>query len=115
MKIPDILSITPFLSDKPDDSVRTVLHEDEQMRLVLWQLPKNGRLAPHQHPNGTDIWVVLQGQLVLLDDEEQKHRVAKAGEAVVIAPTLRHGAVNQHDEDCILLSIVPVQAGFQAA
>lgn len=114
MPIPDILSIQTYLLDNAKQAVRTVLHENAKTHLVLWQLPQGSTLPPHRHPNGTDIWIVLQGELVLLDDEHTR-RVVRAGQNVVVAPHLLHGAINEQAQDCVLLSVVPADAGFQPA
>ncbi|MDK4688740.1 hypothetical protein [Kingella negevensis] len=52
--------------------------------------------------------------MILLDDGNSK-RVVNAGENVVVAPMQLHGALNPNQQDCVLLSIVPAGAGFQAA
>lgn len=112
--IPNILEIKQYLVSNATQAMRTVLHENEQTHLVLWQLPYGSVLPPHRHPNGTDIWVIMEGELVLLDDNDTR-RIVQAGQSVVVAPHGLHGAINEQVDDCILLSIVPAQAGFQKA
>ncbi len=114
MNIPSIFDIAPYLQDNPDQAVRTVLHQSADLNLVLWQIPPQGSLPPHRHPQGTDIWVVLQGEAELLDDEHSRRHI-RAGESVVVGLGQTHGALNNSEADCVLLSVVNAQAGFQAA
>ena len=114
MNIPSILEIAPYLQDNPDQAVRTVLHQSADLNLVLWQIPPQGSLPPHRHPQGTDIWVVLQGEAELLDDEHSRRHI-RAGESVVVGLGQTHGVLNNSEADCVLLSVVNAQAGFQAA
>ncbi|MDK4680566.1 hypothetical protein QDY71_08705 [Kingella negevensis] len=59
-------------------------------------------------------YLVGAGSMILLDDGNSQ-RVVNAGENVVVAPMQLHGALNPNQQDCVLLSIVPAGAGFQAA
>ncbi|QMT36154.1 cupin domain-containing protein [Neisseria wadsworthii] len=113
MNIPDIIRFADYLTDRPAESVRTVLHEGRQMNMVLWQIPPGGKLPAHRHPQGQDIWVVLQGHAELLDDANSR-RIISAGESIVIDSGLIHGVQNTGTQDCVLVSVVYAGAGFEA-
>ncbi|UOO75886.1 cupin domain-containing protein [Neisseria sp. Dent CA1/247] len=113
MNIPDIIRFADYLVDRPVEPVRTVLHQGRQMNMVLWQIPPGGKLPAHRHPQGQDIWLVLQGRAELLDDENSG-RIIGAGESIVIDSGLIHGVRNNEAEDCVLVSVVYAEAGFEA-
>ena len=69
MHIPQIIRFADYLKDGGTESVRTVLHHDHHDNMVLWQIPPGTSLPAHRHPHGVDIWIVLQGEAELLDDE----------------------------------------------
>ncbi|OSI32448.1 cupin domain-containing protein [Neisseria dumasiana] len=110
----DILHIAEHLTDNPAESIRTVLHQGSDMNLVLWQLPLGGILPPHRHPAGEDIWVVLKGCAEIWGDDNSRQAVA-AGDSVVIDTSCRHGLRNTGEQDCVLLSVLRPQAGFETA
>lgn len=114
MNLPNILTIASYLHDKPHDAVRMVLHQGADLNLILWQIPPQSSLPAHRHPNGTDIWLVWQGEATLIDDKHSQ-RTIRAGESVIIQFGQIHGVYNSGIVDCVLLSIVNAQAGFQAA
>ena len=116
MHIPQIIRFADYLKDGGTESVRTVLHHDHHDNMVLWQIPPGTSLPAHRHPHGTDIWIVLQGEAELLDDENSG-RTIRAGESVIVGLHQIHGARNRADakEDCILVSVISPRAGFEAA
>ena len=113
MNIPHIIHFANHLIENPTESIRTVLHQGEQMNIVLWQIPTGKQLPPHRHPSGQDIWHILQGSATLLDDLHS-NRIISAGESIVIDANLIHGVSNHSEQDCVLISIVSTQAGFEA-
>ena len=112
MKIPQIIRFTDFLQQNPTEAVRTVLHQDGHDNMVLWQIPPQTMLPAHRHPRGTDIWIVLQGEAALVDDA-QSGRIIRAGESVIVGNHQIHGARNNGNEDCILISVISPKAGFE--
>ena len=112
MKLPQIIRFTDFLQQNPTEAVRTVLHQDGHDNMVLWQIPPQTMLPAHRHPRGTDIWIVLQGEAALVDDA-QSSRIIRAGESVIVGNHQIHGARNNGQEDCILISVISPKAGFE--
>lgn len=110
--LPHVLDIAAHLQAQPQQSVRTLLQTVDGINLVLWQIPPGASLPPHRHPHGTDIWFVLQGSAELLDDA-QSHRTVHAGHIVLIGRHQCHGVRNTVQQDCVLVSVVPVSAGFE--
>lgn len=110
---PQIIRFSEYLQSSPSEAVRTVVYQGGYDNMVLWQIPPQKGLPAHRHPQGVDIWMVLQGRAELVDDE-MSGRTIHAGESVVIAEKSIHGARNTGSEDCILVSIVSPAAGFEA-
>ncbi|WP_347485807.1 cupin domain-containing protein [Vandammella animalimorsus] len=110
--LPPVLDVAAHLQAQPQQAVRTLLHTIDGTNLVLWQIPPGASLPPHRHPHGTDIWFVLQGSAELLDDA-QSRRSVHAGHIVPIERGQRHGVRNTARRDCVLVSVVPADAGFE--
>lgn len=116
MHIPQIIRFADYLKDGCTESVRTVLYHDRHDNMVLWQIPPGSTLPAHRHPHGIDIWIVLQGEAELIDDENSG-RTIRAGESVIVGQQQIHGVRNRTDatQDCILVSVISPRAGFEAA
>ena len=113
MNTPQILSIGNYLQTGTADAVRTVIYHSEERELVLWQIPPQARLPAHRHLTGTDIWVVLQGEAELTDGEDSG-RIIRCGDCIVSTPQTVHGAVNRGQTDCVLVSTVSPDIGYEA-
>ncbi len=116
MQTPQIIRFADHLKDGGTESVRTVLHHDRHDNMVLWQIPPGAELPAHRHLHGVDIWIVLQGEAELLDDEHSGRSI-RAGESVIVGQQQIHGVRNRADaaQDCILVSVISPRAGFEAA
>ncbi|OOR89598.1 mannose-1-phosphate guanylyltransferase [Moraxella caviae] len=119
MSMPSILNFADYLQSSPTDSVRTVIHQSAEHNLVLWQIPPNAKLPTHRHPQGQDIWVVMQGSALLLEQADlastkNNARRIHAGQAIVIDTQQIHGVYNDGAQDCVLVSIIHPNAAFVA-
>ncbi|MCP2040683.1 quercetin dioxygenase-like cupin family protein [Neisseria sp. HSC-16F19] len=113
MTAPVILHLAEHLAAHADQALRSVLHQGGDINVVLWQIPAGASLPLHRHPQGEDVWVLLQGRARLQDDDNSG-RLLTAGDTVIIGTGQAHGLYNDGSEDCVLLSLIRPQAGFQA-
>src|SRR6266516_5023166 len=63
---------------------------------------ERGRI--HRHERQEEVYLVLEGELTLIIDGEERPRLRR-GEAVRIAPDLRRQLLNRGTETCALLAI----------
>lgn len=113
MNTPLILSFTDYLRSDATEAVRTVVHQSSDRNVVLWQLPPHAVLPAHRHLSGSDVWVVLRGEAELVD-ENHSRRVIKAGDFVISGQQTVHGAISTGSSDCVLVSTVSPDIGYEA-
>jgi uncharacterized cupin superfamily protein len=72
------------------------------VNLRLLRPGQRGRI--HRHRRQEEVYLVLEGELTLVIDGEERP-VLRQGEAVRVSPELRRQLVNRGREDCAVLAI----------
>jgi uncharacterized cupin superfamily protein len=72
------------------------------LNLIVLRPGQRGRI--HRHERQEEVYLVLDGELTLIVDGEERPRLRR-GEAVRVAPELRRQLVNAGREACAILAI----------
>ena len=72
------------------------------LNLIVLRPGQRGRIHRHRHQE--EVYLVLEGELTLIIDGEERPALRR-GEAVRVAPELRRQLLNRGREDCVLLAI----------
>ena len=72
------------------------------LNLIVLRPGQRGRIHRHRHQE--EVYLVLEGELTLIIDAEERPALRR-GEAVRIAPELRRQLVNRGRANCALLAI----------
>ena len=72
------------------------------LNLILLRPGQRGRI--HRHERQEEVYVVLEGELTLVIDGEERPKLRR-GEAVRIGPELRRQLLNRGPETCAVLAI----------
>lgn len=72
------------------------------LNLIRLQPGQRGRI--HRHERQEEVYLVLEGELTLVIDGEERPKLRR-GEAVRVGPELRRQLLNRGDEPCVVLAI----------
>ena len=72
------------------------------LNLIVLRPGQRGRI--HRHERQEEVYLVLEGELTLIIEGEERPRLRR-GEAVRIAPEVRRQLLNRGSETCALLAI----------
>ena len=72
------------------------------LNLILLRPGQRGRI--HRHQRQEEVYIVLEGELTLVIDGEERPKLRR-GEAVRIGPELRRQLLNRGRETCAVLAI----------
>ncbi len=105
-------------STPSEEPVRSVVTESADCTVVAWHVLPGQAIGSHVHPEGTDVWTVLEGSgdyvLGRTDGEESPSRRINAGDIAVARPGEVHGVVNRGTVPLRFISVVtPLTAGYQ--
>lgn len=93
--------VVEFSNEKAEGEKVT---ETSDSAVFVWGIKPGQEIPPHIHPNGQDTWVMIQGRLTYyLGDGETKQ--IKAGQVDIAPKETIHGAVNEGDDNAIVVSI----------
>lgn len=67
-------------------------------------LQKGDGIGAHPHTNETEIYFVLQGEGVLMDDGERK--ILRKGDCNVCGGGATHAIVNEKDEPLVFIAVI---------
>ncbi|ERL25371.1 cupin domain-containing protein [Mitsuokella sp. oral taxon 131] len=97
-----------------DKAVKTVFYKTDATSGSVWGIRPGQEVAAHEHPEGDDFWVCVQGEGVFFPAPGEEVPVAK-GDLIISAKGMCHGLRNTGTEDFIFVSVVaPVPPGYKA-
>jgi len=73
---------------------------EEDVLLKLFALGPGGAIDPHEHPDSTNVFHVIEGEVVVVRKDEQE-RISAPG-VVLNGRGQAHGARNETDETALL-------------
>ncbi|TAE78560.1 MAG: cupin domain-containing protein [Oscillatoriales cyanobacterium] len=93
----------------------TEIIETENSSIAIWGVRPGQIVQAHLHPDGQDTWVMLRGTLTYYLGNGQS-QILNAGEVAIAEKNQIHGAVNDHSEDALFVSIYSApQIGYEQA
>lgn len=97
-----------------DKAVKTVFYKTDATSGSVWGIRPGQEVAAHEHTEGDDFWVCVQGEGVFFPAPGEEVPVAK-GDLIISAKGMCHGLRNTGTEDFIFVSVVaPVPPGYKA-
>ncbi|WP_341906834.1 cupin domain-containing protein [Polaromonas sp. YR568] len=105
-------------STPAEEPVRSVVTESVDCTVVAWHVLPGQAISSHVHPEGTDVWTVLEGSgdyvLGQVAGEEFPSRRINPGDVAVARPGEVHGVLNRGAVPLRFISVVtPLTAGYQ--
>ncbi len=77
------------------DAELAVVDDDPSVLVKAFALGPGATLSPHEHPGSTNVFHLVEGELVIVRDDEEERLHAPA--TVVNEPGVVHGARNESD------------------